>query len=140
MTETSSNAVTVMFACRQNAGRSQIAAAIMSTKAPSNVTVLSAGTTPADEVHPETLQVLGEMGLSLVNESPQRLTDEAVQASDWVITMGCGEECPFYPGKHYEDWEVEDPSGQPIEAVREIRDDIERRVDDLLVRIGAASR
>lgn len=112
----------------------------MSTKAPSNVTVLSAGTTPADEVHPETLQVLGEMGLSLVNESPQRLTDEAVQASDWVITMGCGEECPFYPGKHYEDWEVEDPSGQPIEVVREIRDDIERRVDDLLVRIGAASR
>ncbi|MGI6785189.1 MAG: low molecular weight phosphatase family protein [Gleimia sp.] len=127
--------VTVMFACRQNAGRSQIAAAIMKSKAPSNVTVLSAGTTPADEVHPETLTVLNEMGLPLVDEHPQRLTNEAVQASDWVITMGCGETCPVYPGKHYEDWEIQDPSGQPIEVVRTIRDDIERHVTDLLDRI-----
>jgi arsenate reductase len=127
--------VTVMFACRQNAGRSQIAASIMKSKAPSNVTVLSAGTTPADEVHPETLTVLNEMGLPLVNEHPQRLTNEAVQASDWVITMGCGETCPVYPGKHYEDWEIQDPSGQPIEVVRTIRDDIERHVTDLLDRI-----
>ncbi len=127
--------VTVMFACRQNAGRSQIAAAIMKSKAPSNVKVLSAGTTPADEVHPETLVVLNEMDLPLVNEQPQKLTDEAVQTSDWVITMGCGETCPVYPGKHYEDWDVQDPSGQPIEVVRSIRDDIERHVLDLLDRI-----
>lgn len=137
MSETIINAsVTVMFACRQNAGRSQIAAAIMRAKAPSSVTVLSAGTTPANEVHPETLVVLGEMGLPLVNEEPQKLTNEAVKASDWVITMGCGETCPIYPGKRYEDWEIQDPSGQPIETVREIRDAIERHVNDLLDRIA----
>ncbi|MDO5048944.1 MAG: heat-shock protein HtpX [Actinomycetaceae bacterium] len=136
MSETAAKPVTVMFACRQNAGRSQIAAAIMKEKAPEGVTVLSAGTTPADEVHPETIQLLDEMGLSLVNEQPQILRDEDVKASDWVITMGCGESCPIYPGKQYEDWEVQDPSGQPIEVVRSIRDDIEGRVDDLLNRIS----
>ncbi|MDO5035081.1 MAG: heat-shock protein HtpX [Actinomycetaceae bacterium] len=133
----SNTPVTIMFACRQNAGRSQIAAALMKAKAPSHVTVLSAGTTPADEVHPETITLLDEMGLPLINETPQMLTNEAVQESDWVITMGCGESCPIYPGKHYEDWAIQDPAGQPIETVREIRDDIERHVDDLLARVLA---
>lgn len=127
--------VTVMFACRQNAGRSQIAAALMKVHAPAHVTVLSAGTTPAIDVHPETMLLLEEMGLSLVNEQPQKLTHEAVQASDWVITMGCGETCPIYPGRQYEDWPIQDPSGQPMEIVREIRDDIQRHVTDLLNRI-----
>ncbi len=126
---------TVMFACRQNAGRSQIAAALMKAKGGERVKVLSAGTTPADELHPETLTVLGEMGLEPISSVPQFLEPEDVEASDWVITMGCGETCPIFPGVRYEDWDVEDPSSQPIHKVREIRDDIEARVDDLLARL-----
>ena len=126
--------VTIMFACRQNAGRSQLAAAITRAKADPNITVLSAGTEPADKLHTEVLTVLCEMGLE-PDGKPKRLEPHDVQASDWVITMGCGETCAIFPGKHYEDWPVDDPSGQPLDVVRRIRDDIQQRVDDLLKRI-----
>lgn len=126
--------VTIMFACRQNAGRSQLAAAIARAKADPNITVLSAGTEPAEKLHPEVLTVLSEMGLE-PDGKPKRLEPHDVQASDWVITMGCGETCPIFPGKHYEDWPVDDPSGQPLDVVLRIRDDIQQRVDDLLKRI-----
>ncbi len=125
----------ILFACRKNAGRSQIAAAIAKHLAGPGVTVLSAGSEAADELHPETTVVLEEMGLAPVSATPKQLEVADVEASDWVITMGCGETCPVFPGKHYEDWEVADPFGQPLSVARAIRDDIQERVQDLLRRI-----
>jgi protein-tyrosine-phosphatase len=125
---------TILFACRQNAGRSQMAAAIARKLAPSGVVILSAGTEPAEEVHPEVRDVLAEIGLEPFAR-PEKLDPAKVKTADWVITMGCGESCPIFPGTHYEDWEVADPSGKPVEIVREIREDITQRVKELLDRI-----
>lgn len=124
-------ATTILFACRQNAGRSQMAAAIAQELADSGVTIMSAGTEPAEEVHPEVRVALAEIGLEPFAQ-PEKLDPAKVKMADWVITMGCGESCPIFPGTHYEDWEIADPSGEPVEVVREIRDEITKRVKDLL--------
>ncbi len=122
---------TVLVACRQNAGRSQAAAALLRHYAGDRVEVLSGGSEPADEVHPEVRAVLAERGLT-VEETPKRFDADMVKAADVVVTMGCGEECPYYPGRTYLDWEVEDPHGQDLERVRVIVDDIDKRVRGLL--------
>lgn len=126
---------TILFACRQNAGRSQMAAAIAEHLAAADVTVMSAGTQPADEVQPEVREVLSEIGLVPLS-APEKLDPAKIREADWVITMGCGESCPIFPGTHYEDWDVDDPSGQPLDVVRKIRDGIDVRVRELLGRIG----
>jgi protein-tyrosine-phosphatase len=126
---------TVLVACRKNAGRSQAAASILRHLAGDRVIVLSGGSEPADAVHPEVRQVLAERGLG-VEETPKRFDDAMVMASDVVVTMGCGEECPYFPGKRYLDWEVEDPHGQDLDKVRLIIDDIEGRVRGLLHEMG----
>ena len=125
----------ILFACRQNAGRSQMAAAIAQELATSDVTIMSAGTEPAEEVHPEVRDALAEIALEPFAQ-PEKLDPTKVKMADWVITMGCGESCPIFPGTHYEDWEVADPSGEPTEVVREIRDDITKRVKELSSRIS----
>lgn len=127
--------ITIVFACKQNAGRSQIAAAIARQQAPAYIHIVSAGTTPAEHIHPQVMQALMQRGLSPVNLTPQLLTDEIVAQADWVITMGCGEACPVYPGKHYVDWPVADPAHASSLEVEAIIADIEGRVRDLLQRI-----
>jgi protein-tyrosine-phosphatase len=122
----------VLFVCVHNAGRSQMAAAFCDHLGGGRVEVRSAGSEPADRINPAVLEAMREAGLDLAREVPKLLTDEAVEASDVVITMGCGDACPVYPGKRYLDWELDDPAGQPIEVVRRIRDDIRRRVEALL--------
>ena len=122
----------VLFVCVHNAGRSQMAAALTAHLSGGRVRVRSAGSAPASEINPAVVQAMQEIGLDLSREYPKPLTDDAVEASDAVITMGCGDACPFYPGKRYLDWEVADPAGQPIERVREIRDEIRTRVETLL--------
>jgi arsenate reductase len=122
----------VLFVCVHNAGRSQMAAALLDAKAEGRVQVRSAGSEPADSLNPAVVEAMSEAGIDISRELPKVLTDSAVRESDIVITMGCGDECPFYPGKHYEDWELEDPAGKDIAAVRDIRDEIGRRVDALL--------
>ena len=122
----------VLFVCVHNAGRSQMAAALLDHHAQGNVSVRSAGSEPADRVNPAVVEVMNELGLDLAKEFPKPVTDDAVQASDVVITMGCGDACPFYPGKRYLDWELEDPAGKDADIVRNIRDDIDRRVRQLL--------
>ncbi|MCI0156549.1 metalloregulator ArsR/SmtB family transcription factor [Leifsonia shinshuensis] len=127
----------VLFVCVQNAGRSQLASAILRQLAGDRVVVRTAGSEPADAVRSTIVTVLDEVGTPLGGEFPKPLTDEAVRAADYVITMGCGDACPIYPGREYLDWDIPDPVGQPIATVREIRDDIEGRVRDLLNRIDA---
>ncbi|MEV7606547.1 arsenate reductase ArsC [Paenarthrobacter sp. NPDC089322] len=122
----------VLFVCVQNAGRSQMAAALLNVEARGRIRVRSAGSMPASQMDPNVLTVMKEMGLDLGREYPKPLTDDVVRASDVVITMGCGDSCPIYPGKRYEDWELTDPAGQPLETVREIRDEIHERVKDLV--------
>jgi arsenate reductase len=122
----------VLFVCVHNAGRSQMAAALLDHRARGRVRVRSAGSIPADEINPAVVQVMNELGIDLSRELPKLLTDDAVRAADVVITMGCGDACPIYPGKRYEDWELQDPAGQPVEVVRRIRDDIDTRVQQLL--------
>ncbi|MFL6180329.1 MAG: low molecular weight phosphatase family protein, partial [Actinomycetes bacterium] len=122
-------------ACRQNAGRSQAAAALLRHYAGDRVAVLSGGSQPADEVHPEVRAVLTERGLS-VDGTPKRFDADMVKAADVVVTMGCGEECPYYPGRTYLDWEVDDPHGQDLDRVRMIVDDIDARVRGLLETLG----
>ena len=122
----------VMFVCIHNAGRSQMAAALLDHHAAGRVVVRSAGSQPADQLNPAVVEAMAEVGLDLSMEFPKPLTDDAVRASDVVITMGCGDECPYFPGKTYLDWELDDPAGQGIEAVRPIRDEIDRRVRALL--------
>ena len=122
----------VLFVCVQNAGRSQMAAALLNHRADGRVHVRSAGSQPAEEIDPAVVDALAELGLDVHEEFPKPLTDEVVRAADAVITMGCGDACPIYPGKRYEDWEVEDPAGKPLETVRRIRDDIDARVRQLL--------
>src|SRR5512132_1153017 len=122
----------VLFVCVHNAGRSQMAAALLDHHAKGKVHVRSAGSTPADQVNPAVVAAMDEWGIDLAREFPKPLTDDFVQAADVVITMGCGDACPIYPGKRYEDWELQDPAGQPVEVVRRIRDDIDTRVQQLL--------
>ena len=119
---------TVLFVCRQNAGRSQMSQALFTRAANGRHHALSAGTTPADRVHPEVLEVMDEIGIDLSDRTPQRLTRELAERVDLVITMGCNDECPVVPGKRYLDWDLTDPAGQPIDRVRDIRDEIAERV------------
>ena len=122
----------VLFVCVHNAGRSQMAAGFMSTLSGGKVEVLSAGSAPKDSINPIAVEAMAEVGIDIANNVPKILTTEAVQQSDVVITMGCGDTCPFFPGKRYEDWVLDDPAGQGIESVRVIRDEIKKRVEDLL--------
>jgi protein-tyrosine-phosphatase len=126
----------VLFVCIHNAGRSQMAAGFLSALSAGAVDVLSAGSTPADKVNPMAVAAMAEVGIDIAGEQPKILTNEAVQASDVVVTMGCGDTCPFYPGKRYEDWVLDDPAGRPIEEVRPIRDAIRARVLTLLDELG----
>jgi arsenate reductase len=122
----------VLFVCVHNAGRSQMAAALLDQAAAGRVRVTSAGSQPASEINPAVVQAMAEVGLDLSREFPRPLTGDQVQAADIVITMGCGDACPVYPGKRYLDWELPDPAGLDLAAVRPIRDDIRRRVRDLI--------
>ncbi len=122
----------VLFVCVHNAGRSQMAAGLLRKYAGPRIVVRSAGSTPADEVNPAVVQAMREVDVDLSHESPKVLTTEAVEASDVVITMGCGDACPVFPGKRYLDWDLPDPSGLPVEAVRPIRDEIDVRVRALV--------
>jgi protein-tyrosine-phosphatase len=122
----------VLFVCVHNAGRSQIAAGLLNKRAEGRVHVRSAGSTPADELNPRVVEAMQEIGIDISQEFPKPLTDEFVKAADVVITMGCGDYCPIYPGKRYEDWELVDPTGQDLETVRQIRDEIDARVQALL--------
>ena len=122
---------TVLFVCVHNAGRSQMAAGFLKHLAGGQVEVLSAGSNPADLVNPVAVAAMAEVGINVSKEKPKLLQDSAVQQADVVITMGCGDACPFYPGKRYEDWELEDPAGKPLGQVRPIRDEIEKRVRTL---------
>jgi arsenate reductase len=126
---------TIMFVCVHNAGRSQMAAGFMRELGGENVEVLSAGSAPKDSINPVAVEAMAELGIDISEQKPKVLTEDAVQQSDVVITMGCGDACPYYPGKRYEDWVLEDPAGQGIEPVRVIRDEIKSRVEQLLSEI-----
>ncbi|MER6128294.1 arsenate reductase ArsC [Streptomyces sp. NPDC001795] len=130
----------VLFVCVHNAGRSQMAAAFLTHLAGDRVQVRSAGSAPADTVNPAVVEAMSEAGIDISAEVPKVLTVEAVQASDVVITMGCGDTCPVFPGKRYLDWELPDPAGQGVDAVRPIRDEIEKRIRHLLDEIAPASQ
>ena len=123
---------TVLFVCVHNAGRSQMAAGFMQHLAGEKVSVLSAGSAPKDSINPIAIAAMAEVGIDIAHNQPKVLTVEAVKESDAVITMGCGDACPIFPGKRYEDWVLEDPAGQSIDVVRKIRDDIKQRVEKLL--------
>ena len=123
---------TIMFVCVHNAGRSQMAAGFMRELGGDRVEVLSAGSAPKDSINPVAVEAMAELGIDIANQKPKVLTPEAVQQSDVVITMGCGDACPYYPGKRYEDWKLDDPAGQGIDPVRVIRDEIKARVEVLL--------
>ena len=123
---------TVLFVCVHNAGRSQIAAGWLSSLGAGRVDVLSAGSAPADRINPVAVEAMAEVGIDITAEQPKILTVDAVRESDVVITMGCGDTCPIFPGKRYEDWELEDPAGQGIETVRRVRDEIRDRIQNLL--------
>ena len=131
----------VLFVCVHNAGRSQMAAALLAHHAGDRVVVRSAGTAPADTINPAVVEAMTELGIDLLSSGarPKRLEDAAVEASDVVITMGCGDECPFDPGTRYLDWKLDDPAGQGVDAVRPIRDEIDRRVRDLIAELAPTS-
>ena len=129
-------APTVLFVCVHNAGRSQMAAGWLQHLAGDRVTVLSAGSAPADSVNPVAVEAMREVGIDIARNQPKVLTTEAVKESDVVVTMGCGDACPVYPGKRYVDWVVQDPHGQSLETVRDIRDDVQSRVTTLLRELG----
>jgi len=122
----------VLFVCVHNAGRSQMAAGLVKLRSQGRIHVRSAGSAPADEINPAVIEAMNELGVDMSEEFPKSLTDEVVKAADVVITMGCGDACPIYPGKKYEDWQLDDPAGQDVEAVRVIRDEIDRRVRVLI--------
>lgn len=128
-------APTVLFVCVHNAGRSQMAAGWLQHLAGDRVQVLSAGSAPADSINPVAVEAMREVGIDIAGNQPKVLTTEAVKESDVVITMGCGDTCPFFPGKRYEDWVLEDPAGQGIDSVRQIRDDIKGRIENLIADI-----
>ncbi|MER6826268.1 arsenate reductase ArsC [Streptosporangium sp. NPDC000563] len=129
----------VLFVCVHNAGRSQMAAALLEHHAAGSVTVRSAGSAPADSINPAVITVMDELGLDLTRAFPKPLTGEAVQAADVVVTMGCGDACPIFPGKRYLDWQLADPAGQGVEQVRLIRDEIDARVRALLAELVPAA-
>jgi arsenate reductase len=130
---------TIIFACVHNAGRSQMAAAFFNALAdPSKARAVSAGTQPGERVHPEVQEAMAEVGIDLTGARPQRLTDELAQGAQWLITMGCGDACPFVPGLARDDWPLEDPKAKPLERVREIRNEVRARVVALLMREGWA--
>jgi protein-tyrosine-phosphatase len=128
--------IEVLFMCVHNAGRSQMAAALTRAMGAGRVLVRSAGSDPADRINPSVVKVMSEIRLDVSHEFPKPLTDEAVEGADVVITMGCGDACPIFPGKRYIDWELDDPAGQPTEKVRAIRDEIARHVRELLLEFG----
>ena len=128
----------VLFVCVHNAGRSQMAAAFLTHLSRGRVEVRSAGSEPADQVNPAAVAAMAEVGIDITAEKPKILTDQAVIDSDVVVTMGCGDTCPFYPGKRYEDWVLEDPAGKGVESVRPIRDEIRRRVETLIAELVPA--
>jgi arsenate reductase len=125
----------VLFVCVHNAGRSQMAAGLVRLRSQGRIHVRSAGSTPADEINPAVIEAMEELGLDMAEEFPKPLTDEVVRAADVVVTMGCGDACPIYPGKRYEDWELEDPAGRDLAAVRRIRDEIDARVQALVAEL-----
>jgi arsenate reductase (thioredoxin) len=127
----------VLFVCTHNAGRSQMAAALLHHEAAGRVRVTSAGSQPASQLNPAVVEAMADIGLDISHEFPKRLTNDKVQAADIVITMGCGDACPAYPGKRYLDWDLPDPAGLPLAEVRPIRDEIQRRVAGLLAEIQA---
>jgi protein-tyrosine-phosphatase len=137
MTETTDSRPEVLFVCVHNAGRSQMAAAFLSHHGGDRVIVRSAGSAPAEDINPAVVDAMNEVGIDLraAGATPKKLSDAAVEASDVVITMGCGDACPFYPGKRYEDWKLDDPAGQGVDSVRPIRDEIERRILGLLAEL-----
>ena len=122
----------VLFVCVHNAGRSQMAAGLTRLRSQGRIRVRSAGSAPAEEINPNAVAVLEELGIDITDEFPKPLTDDGVRAADVVITMGCGDACPIYPGKRYEDWELDDPAGQDLATVRRIRDEIDERVQALV--------
>ena len=122
----------VLFVCVHNAGRSQMAAGLTRLRSQGRIRVRSAGSAPAEEINPNAVAALEELGIDMTDEFPKPLTDDGVRAADVVITMGCGDACPIYPGKRYEDWELDDPAGQDLETVRRIRDEIDERVQALV--------
>ncbi|GAA1676654.1 arsenate reductase ArsC [Streptomyces yatensis] len=130
----------VLFVCVHNAGRSQMAAAFLTHLAGDRVEVRSAGSAPAEHVNPAVVEAMAEVGIDIATEIPKVLTAEAVHASDVVITMGCGDACPYFPGKTYLDWKLDDPAGQGVAAVRPIRDEIRARVQDLVRELTAGGR
>jgi len=130
----------VLFVCVRNAGRSQMAAAFTHRASEGWIAVRSAGSQPGERINPQVIEAMQEIGIDVTEEFPKPLTDEVVRAADVVITMGCGDSCPLYPGKHYEDWNVADPDQQPIEVVRAIRDDIRGRVVALVANLTPAAR
>src|ERR687896_2107955 len=127
----------VLFVCLHNAGRSQMSQAIFERAARGRHTAASAGTTPAERVHPEVVEVMDELGIDLTDRTPRALEREMAEQADVVVTMGCGDECPYIPGKRYIDWDLQDPSGLALEQVRQIRDEIQRRVDGLVAELDA---
>ncbi|MET8678841.1 arsenate reductase ArsC [Streptomyces sp. NPDC004647] len=127
----------VLFVCVHNAGRSQMAAAWLTHLAGDRVEVRSAGSAPADQVNPAAVEAMREVGIDIAAETPKVLTVDAVQASDVVITMGCGDTCPVFPGKRYLDWQLDDPAGQGVEAVRPIRDEIKKRIEGLIAEVAS---
>ncbi|MFF9817157.1 arsenate reductase ArsC [Streptomyces sp. NPDC014006] len=133
----SSPLASVLFVCIHNAGRSQMAAGFLSHLAGDRIEVRSAGSVPADKVNPAAVEAMREIGIDIADQQPKVLTAEAVQASDYVITMGCGDACPIFPGKKYLDWTLEDPAGKGVEAVRPIRDEIRKRIEALISEIDA---
>jgi arsenate reductase len=122
----------VLFVCKHNAGRSQMAAGLVKLRSQGRIHVRSAGSTPGEEINPAAIEAMAELGVDMSEEFPKPITDEAVEAADVVITMGCGDACPIYPGKRYEDWELEDPEGKNLATVRRIRDEIDERVRTLI--------
>jgi len=125
----------VLFVCLHNAGRSQMSAALFKRAAAGRHEAGSAGTTPGERVHPEVVEVMRELDIDLADKKPQKLTTDAAEAADVVVTMGCGDECPYIPGKRYVDWDLEDPKGRPIDEVRATRDEIARRVEALVAEL-----
>jgi len=136
----SSTVASVMFVCVHNAGRSQMAQGFLQHLAGDRVEVRSSGTMPGDQVNPAAVEAMAELGIDISSATPKILTDEDVRASDYVITMGCGDECPFYPGKIYLDWVLEDPAGKGVESVRPIRDEIKILVENLVAEIDAKAQ
>lgn len=137
MSEERANAPEVLFVCVHNAGRSQMAAALLDRYAQGRVIVRSAGSAPGEEVNPSVVAALAELGIDISAETPKPLTDASAAVADVIVTMGCGDACPVYPGKRYLDWELDDPAGQPLDVVRRIRDEIDQRVRALLDELPA---